>query len=1380
MDHFAAPPSAGTPLPPAPPTPPAAPRGPSRGRRTLRGLAVGVVLLAALAALIGIGAWLWSGSAQSLAQTMQLAARQLPAGQSLQIEGVNGTLREGGRIARLRWERNGLSVEARDVVIAWAWPRLPALLRARRLELQTLDIGQLGIDDRSPPSAQAFVPPADLTLPLALDVPLRIGTLTVAGPTALQASGMAAHYRFDGSHHTLDLAGLQLAAGHYRGTARLLARAPLTLDVQLQGEVSAPLPGTRQPLPLTASATVHGPLGGADALLALQAQLQPAQAGASTPMQATVSASVAPWAAQPVHEVHADFARLNVAALWPGQPQTLLTGQIDVTPVSGPPAAWRVRSQIANALPGPLDRQRLPVQRLQIDGVLEASRLNVTRLEADAAGGRVDLQGQWVGVGTAGITRLPSTGWQGTVTASGINPAAVHSQIAPAMLDGKLVARAEPGAIVFDAQLQPAARQPANSALQGLQLTSAHVQGRWRGGLGGALQLQALQATTPDARLDGQLDIDLASRATRGTLRLTLPGAQADVAGHLSAADGTGEWTLRVSDAAPALRWLASLPGGAAAVGPLTARGNGSFTGRWRGGWQGGGSALQLDAQLRAPLLDLTRAGQPPEAATRLRDLQADLSGRLSAFTLRADGQIQTGTRRSQIQAQTTGGLATGNANPGKGPPGSSGAAHWQGQVQALTLASQDTVQPGTWTVRLSAPVTWGWVGTASVSALQIGAGAAALSGPVAGDATLSWQATRYARDGARTTLQSTGQLQGVPLGWLEVLGDTQLAQLGLRGSLVFDGDWDIALAERLQVRASLARRSGDLSLLADDDSASADTHTGAVAGAATGIALPTVRGAPVAPPRLISAGVREARLSLTGDGEALHAALRWDSEHAGQAEATLSTRLQRVDGGWIWPADAPLSGTLKARLPRVGVWSVLAPPGWRIRGTLDASATLAGTRQAPLWRGTLQADDLAVRSVVEGIAFSDGVLRATLNGQRLDIDTLSLHGAAGGGGSGRRARANSGGGELTGSGFAEWRPATAPRGAPSGTAAPDGAAAPPGVLSRIHMALDVQAKALRVSARADRRLVVSGQVRARLTDAQLEIRGNLQADQALFVLPDENAPSLGSDVTVRTGGRVVWPTTSTPPAGSTATAVRVMPDVSVTLDLGRDFQVQGRGLKTRLAGQLQLRSNAATAYQPRLQGEVRTVRGTYKAYGQQLDIEEGVLRFSGPFDNPSLDILAIRPNLSQRVGVQISGTVLSPRVRLYASPELPEVEKLAWLVLGRSAANGGAESAVLQQAAMALLGGNKGGLSGGLASALGLDELSLRGAATAGDGTTSAAAVTLGKRITRDFYVAYERSLAGALGTFFVFYDLTKRFTLRAQSGQQSAVDLIFTVPYD
>jgi translocation and assembly module TamB len=57
---------------------------------------------------------------------------------------------------------------------------------------------------------------------------------------------------------------------------------------------------------------------------------------------------------------------------------------------------------------------------------------------------------------------------------------------------------------------------------------------------------------------------------------------------------------------------------------------------------------------------------------------------------------------------------------------------------------------------------------------------------------------------------------------------------------------------------------------------------------------------------------------------------------------------------------------------------------------------------------------------------------------------------------------------------------------------------------------------------------------------------------------------------------------------------------------------------------------------------------------------------------------------------------------------------------------------------------------------------------------------VTLGKRLSKDFYLAYETSLSGAFGSLYIFYDLSHRLTLRAQAGEQSALDLIFTVRRD
>jgi translocation and assembly module TamB len=452
------------------------------------------------------------------------------------------------------------------------------------------------------------------------------------------------------------------------------------------------------------------------------------------------------------------------------------------------------------------------------------------------------------------------------------------------------------------------------------------------------------------------------------------------------------------------------------------------------------------------------------------------------------------------------------------------------------------------------------------------------------------------------------------------------------------------------------------------------------------------------------------------------------------------------------------LSGSVQASLPQIGAWSVLAPPGWRVQGTLDANLMLSGTRSQPQWQGRLQADQLAARSAVQGIEFSQGQMQASLQGQTLVLERLSLRGAG------------AQGGELQGRGQVQFKPKP---NSPSSGNHP---------LRSADLDLQIHAQNLRVSNRADRRLSVSGDVTARMSQGQLQLRGGLKADQALFVLPDNSTPSLGDDVVVfRPGMGELNLSALTAPIESNGPSSSWLgvPDVRVMLDLGSDFQLQGQGLNTRLTGQVELLSNTSTRGQPRLSGQVRTDGGRYKAYGQQLNIDTGVLRFSGPYDNPSLDIIALRPNLPQKVGVQITGTALLPRIRLYADPDLPDADKLAWLVLGRSAANGGAESAVLQQAAVALLSGNGKSLSGELANSLGLDEISL-GSGSRSDATATGAAVTLGKRLSKDFYLAYETSLSGAFGSLYIFYDLSRRLTLRAQAGEQSALDLIFTVRRD
>ncbi|MBP8088095.1 MAG: translocation/assembly module TamB domain-containing protein, partial [Polaromonas sp.] len=849
-----------------------------------------------------------------------------------------------------------------------------------------------------------------------------------------------------------------------------------------------------------------------------------------------------------------------------------------------------------------------------------------------------------------------------------------------------------------------------------LRLQDASARGSWLAGAagttGGTLELSALQLRSADATLSASGRYQPRAFAGQGQLSLSAPGLAVTADGALSPDNGAGQLSVTAADAQRALGWLRGLPGLANPLEAAAARGRGQLTLAWQGGWRD----PQLQASLDLPALNwhmpATASTKQASAPLQLRDVQASVNGRLRQAQVNASGRAQWGARRFELALKAEGGAEAG------------AAPHWQASVQQLQLSVQDPAWgPGVW--RLASQRGFSLQGAAAQ--IDIGAGQASLQAPAtprggaASSALLNWQAARWQAG----QVSSAGNIKGIPLAWAELAGWPAVAA-GAAGPLLFDGEWDAVIGPDLRFTAQLARSSGDLTLQAE-----------------------TTEGLPVR----VAAGLRDARLSVRARGEALSAEWRWDSERAGTAEGQLQTRLVPARegeaakagdvtlGGWRWPADAALSGQLRAQLPRLGAWSALAPPGWRLRGSLATQLSLSGTRSAPQLSGDLQANDLALRSVVDGIEFDRGRLRARFDGDRLRISEFSLQGAG----------ANGSGGQLRAEGEAAWA---------------DGAP---------QVRLKAQLQRLRVSLRTDRQLTVSGQLEGKLNAAATEISGALSVDQAQLLLPDESRPELGDDVVLRNAAKGT--AAPAPPAGATRNARRTQ--IAVQIDLGQDFRVAGKGIDTRLRGVLALLGDAVNA--PRLYGTLTTEGGQYRAYGQRLQIEEGVLRFGGPIDNPALDILAVRPNMSQRVGVQISGTALLPRVRLYAEPELPDAEKLAWLVLGRSSASGGAEAAVLQQAALALLGSKSGsnGTSGALAASLGLDELSLR--APSGSGASaSAGAITLGKRFSSNFYAAYERSLSGTLGTLYLFYELSQRFTVRAQSGEQTAIDLIFTVPYE
>ncbi|HEY9024331.1 MAG TPA: translocation/assembly module TamB domain-containing protein, partial [Burkholderiaceae bacterium] len=446
-----------------------------------------------------------------------------------------------------------------------------------------------------------------------------------------------------------------------------------------------------------------------------------------------------------------------------------------------------------------------------------------------------------------------------------------------------------------------------------------------------------------------------------------------------------------------------------------------------------------------------------------------------------------------------------------------------------------------------------------------------------------------------------------------------------------------------------------------------------------------------------------------------------------------VGTRLGELSGHWTAEApspaalptpQSPLAGKVKAHVEDLNVWGAWLPPGWRLGGELRTDLALSGRWGDPKLTGELVATKLAIRNALEGVYGRDGEAAIRLTGDQAQIERFRLQG---------------GNGELTITGSANL------------------GAAP---LAK----LQLQARQFQLLGRIDRKIVTSGNVALQLGQEAVKVDGKLGIDEGLFDLSKGGAPSLDSDVEVMDG--------STPADSGDASAAAAVPkpsratQINLAVDLGDHLQLRGRGIDTTLKGALQISSPGGLLT---VRGSVRTAGGQYVAYGQKLDITRGEITFTGPVADPRLDILAVRPNLDVVVGVAITGTALAPHVRLMSEPEMSDSDKLSWLMLGRAPETvGGADTALLQQAAMALLAGEGEAPSDQVLKRLGLTNFSV-GQKTDADNTKQTV-VSLGRQVSKRVYVGYERSVSATAGNWQVIYRIAQRLTLRAQAGQDTS----------
>ena len=121
-------------------------------------------------------------------------------------------------------------------------------------------------------------------------------------------------------------------------------------------------------------------------------------------------------------------------------------------------------------------------------------------------------------------------------------------------------------------------------------------------------------------------------------------------------------------------------------------------------------------------------------------------------------------------------------------------------------------------------------------------------------------------------------------------------------------------------------------------------------------------------------------------------------------------------------------------------------------------------------------------------------------------------------------------------------------------------------------------------------------------------------------------------------------------------------------------MRFEGLGISAELDGLLDIARTAEG--QLLVNGTASIEEGTFSAYSQELTIERGDLLFTGPSDNPALDVRATREVEGATVGLAVTGTLRNPQSQVFSMPALTESEALARLVTGRSLESAGAADA--------------------------------------------------------------------------------------------------------
>ena len=424
--------------------------------------------------------------------------------------------------------------------------------------------------------------------------------------------------------------------------------------------------------------------------------------------------------------------------------------------------------------------------------------------------------------------------------------------------------------------------------------------------------------------------------------------------------------------------------------------------------------------------------------------------------------------------------------------------------------------------------------------------------------------------------------------------------------------------------------------------------------------------------------------------------------------ELNVNTRLDPLG------RNKPLSGDFRLAGLELSVIRPFLPMVERLAGQLNGSGRLSGSLIAPQVNGSLALSGGEVSGAELPVSLEGLSLQALIAGEQVQLNGNWRSGAAGRG-------------QLTG--HLTWGQA-------------------------LGMDLRLQGQQLPVSVEPYAALEMAPDLSIRLLDDKLAVTGKVQVPKGKITVRELPPSTVKvSDDTVIVGHQTEQ---GKPP-------VAVAMDIDV--DVGSEkLSFKGFGLTANLLGHVHIGDNLDT------RGELSLADGRYRAYGQKLTIRRARLLFAGPIDQPYLDIEAIRKVDDVIAGIRLSGSAEQPTTKVFSEPAMSQEQALSYLVLGRPLNSSGEDSNMLAEAALGLGLMGSAGLTGGLASNLGIDDFQLDT-----QGTGNKTSVVASGNLTERLSLRYGVGVFEPANTIALRYKLSKKVYLEAASGLASSLDIFY-----